>query len=153
MNQKIRNMNTTALAYMGDAVYEVYIRQWAMASGQPAADKLHAMAVPFVKASGQAQAVRELMKGFLTDDELALAKRARNHRTSSKPRNADPVEYKLATAFEALIGALYLSGETDRIEEIIGEALNIIESDLKVKKIKPGASYSRHTKEKESKNE
>ena len=61
MNQKIRNMNTTALAYMGDAVYEVYIRQWAMASGQPAADKLHAMAVPFVKASGQAQAVRELM--------------------------------------------------------------------------------------------
>lgn len=67
--------------------------------------------------------------------------------------NADPVEYKLATAFEALIGALYLSGETDRIEEIIGEALNIIESDLKVKKIKPGASYSRHTKEKESKNE
>ena len=111
------------------------------------------MAVPFVKASGQAQAVRELMKGFLTDEELALAKRARNHRTSSKPRNADPVEYKLATAFEALIGALYLSGETDRIEEIIGEALNIIESDLKVKKIKPGASYSRHTKEKESKNE
>ena len=149
MNQKIRNMNTTALAYMGDAVYEVYIRQWAMASGQPAADKLHAMAVPFVKASGQAQAVRELMKGFLTDEELALAKRARNHRTSSKPRNADPVEYKLATAFEALIGALYLSGETDRI----GEALNIIESDLKVKKIKPGASYSRHTKEKESKSE
>ena len=57
-------MNTTALAYMGDAVYEVYIRQWAMASGQPAADKLHAMAVPFVKASGQAQAVRELMKGL-----------------------------------------------------------------------------------------
>ena len=93
------------------------------------------------------------MKGFLTDEELALAKRARNHRTSSKPRNADPVEYKLATAFEALIGALYLSGETDRIEEIIGEALNIIESDLKIKKIKPGAAYSRHTKEKESKNE
>ena len=52
-----------------------------MASGQPAADKLHAMAVPFVKASGQARAVRELMKGFLTEEELALAKRARNHRT------------------------------------------------------------------------
>lgn len=127
MNQKIRNMNTTALAYMGDAVYEVYIRKRAMASGQPAADRLHAMAVPFVKASGQAYAIKELMKGFLTEEELALAKRARNHKTSSKPRNADPVEYKLATAFEALVGALYLSGDTARLEEIMGEAAKIIE--------------------------
>lgn len=127
MNQKIRSMNTTALAYMGDAVYEVYIRKQAMASGQPAADRLHAMAVPFVKASGQAYAIKELMKGFLTEEELALAKRARNHKTSSKPRNADPVEYKLATAFEALVGALYLSGDTARLEEIMGEAAKIIE--------------------------
>lgn len=131
MNQKIRNMNTTALAYMGDAVYEVYIRKRAMAGGQPAADRLHAMAVPFVKASGQAYAIKELMKGFLTEEELALAKRARNHKTSSKPRNADPVEYKLATAFEALVGALYLSGDTARLEEIMGEAARIIEGAKK----------------------
>lgn len=120
-------MNTTALAYMGDAVYEVYIRRMVMETGQPNADRLHYMAVPFVKASGQAAAIKEMMKGFLSDEELALAKRARNHRTSSKPKNADPVEYKLATAFEALLGALYLGGDMSRVEEVVAEAVRIIE--------------------------
>ena len=98
-----------------------------MATGQINADRLHAMAVPFVRAEGQASAVKKLMAEFLTEEEILLVKRARNHRTTSKPRNADPVAYKLATAFEALIGYMYLAGNISRAEEIIAKALEIIE--------------------------
>ena len=127
MEHNIRNMNTTALAFMGDAVYEVYIRKLVMSDGQTRADRLHAMAVPYVRAKGQATAVKKMMnEGFLTEEELALVKRARNHKISSKPKNAGPVEYKLATAFEALLGALYLCGEIQRLEEIVKEAEAII---------------------------
>lgn len=129
MDLKIKNMNTAALAFMGDAVYEVYIRKLVMSAGQTRADRLHVMAVPYVRAQGQASAVKKMMNdGFLTEEELALVKRARNHKISSKPKNAGPVEYKLATAFEALVGALYLSGETQRLEEIIKEAEDTIQS-------------------------
>lgn len=123
-----RQMNTTALAFMGDAVYEEYIRRHVIESGQRAADRLHAMAVAYVCAGGQARALKELMKGFLSAEETALAKRARNHRTTSKPKNADPVTYKLATALEALIGFLYLDGQTERMEEIIKKVIEILET-------------------------
>ena len=93
---KVKQMNTTALAYMGDAVYEVYVRRHVMESGQINADRLHYMAVPFVRAHGQATALKEMMKGFLTEEEASLARRARNHKTTSRPKNADPVEYKLS---------------------------------------------------------
>lgn len=138
MEQKIRNMNTVVLAYMGDSVYEVYIRKRVVATGVPHADKLNAMAVPFVRAGGQAAAVKAMMKGFLTDEEAALVKRARNHKTSSKPRNADPVEYKWATAFEALVGALYLDGKEERLLEVMEEAARVIEN-IRVKNKSDGA--------------
>ncbi len=129
MDQNIKNMNTTALAFMGDAVYEVYIRKLVMDDGQTRADRLHAMAVPYVRAGGQAAAVKKMMnESFLTEEELTLVKRARNHKISSKPRNAGPVEYKLATAFEALLGALYLDGDIQRLEEIIKKAEETIGS-------------------------
>ena len=70
---KVKQMNTTALAYMGDAVYEVYVRRHVMESGQINADRLHYMAVPFVRAHGQATALKEMMKGFLTEEEASLA--------------------------------------------------------------------------------
>lgn len=124
----VKQINTTALAYIGDAVYEVYIRRHVMETGQQNADRLHSMAVPYVKAGGQAYAVKALMDGVLTEEEAALVKRARNRKTSSKPKNADIIDYKMATAFEALIGYLYLSGEIKRLEEIIAETVRIIES-------------------------
>ena len=113
---------------MGDAVYEVYVRKRVMETGQVNADRLHIMAVPYVKAKGQAEAVRRLLEGFLSENEAALVRRARNRRTSSKPKNADLMDYKMATAFEALIGYLYLSGEAERLEEIMAEAVRIIEN-------------------------
>ena len=128
MIKNLNRINTTALAYMGDAVYEVYVRKRVMETGQVNADRLHIMAVPYVKAKGQAEAVRRLLEGFLSENEAALVRRARNRRTSSKPKNADLMDYKMATAFEALIGYLYLSGEADRLEEIMAEAVRIIEN-------------------------
>lgn len=123
-----KDINTTALAFMGDAVYEIYARKHVMERGNTSADKLHRMAVAFVRADGQAFAVKSMMTDFLTGEETALVKRARNRRSSSKARSADAVTYKLATAFEALLGYLYLSGEEERMEEVIEEAILRIES-------------------------
>lgn len=122
-------MNPAALAYIGDAVYEVHVREHVLVTGQTKARQLHFMSVDYVKAASQAKALREMMRGYLTGEEMSQAKRARNHRSSSVPRHADPVDYKLATAFEALIGYLYLRGDRKRMEDIIGEAIRIIEEE------------------------
>lgn len=98
-----------------------------MESGQQNADKLHRMAIRYVCADGQAKAVKSMMGDFLTEEEIGLVKRARNRKTASKARSADAVTYKLATAFEALIGYLYLDGQEERLEEIALEALHRIE--------------------------
>ena len=127
LNNDVKQINTTALAYMGDAVYEVYVRRHVMESGHVHVDRLHAMAVPFVKAEGQARAVKYLMENGLTDEEQTLARRARNHKIASKAKNASPMDYKWATAFEALIGYLYLKGDGERMAEIISMAIHHIE--------------------------
>lgn len=123
----LRQINTTALAYIGDAVYEVYVRKHVMETGQVNADRLHSMAVPYVKAKGQATALRTLAEEFLTEEEKAITRRARNRRISSKPKNAELMDYKMATAFEALIGYLYLAGEQKRLKEVMAAAVNVIE--------------------------
>ena len=126
----INTTNTTVLAYLGDAVYELKIREMLIDREESLrANSLHRKATRYVSARGQAAAVKNLMKDFLSDEELSLVKRARNHKTSSHPRGADPVEYKLATGFEALIGELYLKGEMDRINEIVEIAVNIIDGE------------------------
>ncbi len=126
-NLKPKEINTTALAYIGDAVYEIYVRKHVLLGGYANVDMLHRRAVMYVRADGQAKALKALMTDFLSEEEVSLAKRARNHKSASKPKNADPVIYKLATAFEALIGYLYLSGEINRMEDIISKAFEVIE--------------------------
>ncbi len=129
MDLNSKDINTTALAYLGDAVYEVYIRKHVMETGQTNADVLHQCAVKYVRAQGQAKAIKKLINEFLTEEEVKFVKRARNHKYTSKAKNADPVTYKLATAFEALIGKYQLDGEKDRLEEVIAEAIRIIDQD------------------------
>ncbi len=119
-------MNTTVLAYMGDAVYEVFVREHVIASGQIHADKLHHSAVRYVKAEAQANALKQMLEK-LSETELALVKRARNKKITSKPKNAEPVVYKWATAFEALVGYLHLSGQIQRRDEIMEETVFLIE--------------------------
>ena len=135
----VKEINTTALAYIGDAVYEIYVRTRVLeASGDEQlaygahVDALHKRAIKYVKASGQAKAVKKMLAdGFLSQDEEALVRRARNHKTASKPKNADAMDYKYATAFEALVGYLNLTDDKARMEEIIFHAFEIIDDNLK----------------------
>ena len=119
--------NTQVLAFIGDAVYELYVRERISSGGEQRPDRLHRMSEEFVRAESQAYAVKKLMEGFLTDEELALVKRARNHKTPNRSRSAGPVEYKLATAFEALLGWLREKGEEERLAEVMKRAADIIE--------------------------
>ena len=138
MNPKLnpKTINTTALAYVGDAVYEIYVRKHVLETSCDGTesvsfgahvDALHKRAVCYVRAAGQAAALKAMLNsGFLSDEEISIAKRARNHKTAPKPKNADAMDYKYATAFEALIGYLHLEGREQRLEEIIFEAFQII---------------------------
>lgn len=119
-------LNTTALAYMGDAVYEVYIREHVMSMGYVHSNELHRAAVKYVSAAGQAKAIKGIFDS-LTEEEQRLVKRARNHKTASKAKNADPVTYKWATALEALIGKVHLDGDLDREKELVEQIIKVIE--------------------------
>ena len=129
-------MNTTALAFLGDAVYELFIRDIMVNAGMTNPDAMHKACTKYVRAENQAAALKSMMKEkddktvFLTEEEMLLVKRARNHKTPNRSRSAGPVEYKLATAFEALIGYHYLMGNSERLQEIMSTAANMIATDL-----------------------
>ena len=126
--QEVLQINTSTLAYLGDAVYELMIREWLVEKKPNNVDKSHKAAIKYVSADGQAKAAKAMMAdAFLREEEERLLKRARNHRTMSKPANADPKNYKIATGFEALVGYLHLLGETDRLQAVVAEAIRIID--------------------------
>lgn len=114
------------LAYLGDAVYELYIRSYLMNEKKGKVNKLNRLAVSYVNASSQGYAAREL-EGFLTEEEWRILKRGRNQK-SLAPKNANVSDYKYATGFEALLGYLYLKGNIERVYEIIKEAILLIDS-------------------------
>ncbi|MDD5822903.1 MAG: ribonuclease III domain-containing protein [Firmicutes bacterium] len=119
-------LNGSSLAYIGDAVYELAIREMLMKRGKDAG-KMHHDAIRYVSSNGQARAAKKMCNdGFLTEEEEKLLKRARNHRATSKPQNADPRLYKWATGFEALIGFLHLAEDKERLDAVIEEAIRII---------------------------
>lgn len=123
---ELKKINTTALAYMGDAVYEQAVREHILEKGLYHANNLHGMAIKYVKAQAQAKAIREIFDE-LTESEQALVKRARNRKYTTKAKNADPVTYKWATAFEAVVGYLYLAGETERLQWLMYRAIVVTE--------------------------
>ena len=126
----ISKMNTTALAYLGDAVYEIQIRERIIEHLPKDAGKAHHAAVRYVAAEGQAKAAKAMLaSGFLAEDEERLLKRARNHRSMSRPQHAAAKDYKLATGFEAVLGYLHLAGRPERIAEIAAEAVRIIDEE------------------------
>jgi ribonuclease-3 family protein len=103
-------------AYVGDAVFEMYIRQALVSRGAKPVNQLHRAATRFTSATGQAGILRRL-EPHLTEEEAVLVRRGRN--TKSKvPKNADLAEYRLATGLEALFGYLYLSGAQERLDEL-----------------------------------
>ena len=123
---KLLSPNT--MAYVGDAVYELYVRVRLAEKYRSNVKFLHKKSVTYVSAHAQSMVLKEL-EHMLNDDEKDIVRRARNTRTTSMPKNADLIEYKYATAFEALIGYLYLSGQEQRLEEIFRETERIVEKE------------------------
>lgn len=122
--RSVNELNVLALAYIGDSIYEIYIRNYLIEQGLVKVNELQKVAVKYVSAKGQASYLKDLIdKGFLTDEEINIVKRARNHKGNRHPKNTDIRTYKDSTGFEALIGYLYLTKNNNRIIEIMKEIL------------------------------
>ena len=105
------------LAFLGDAVYELFVRSRLVNQANMPVNKLHLLAVEQVRASFQSKAVAAL-EPVLTEEELAVWKRGRNANGVKPPKHANPSEYRRATGLEALFGYLFLQGKTDRLKEL-----------------------------------
>ncbi len=112
-----RELPVSTLAYIGDAVYELYVRMALLKTGGHSGD-LHRKTVKLVKASAQAEAANRIMSQ-LSEAETAVYRRGRNNQPTSQSKNADPVDYRVATGLETLIGYLYLSAQEERLREIL----------------------------------
>lgn len=120
----INEVNSGVLAYIGDAVYEVEIRNYLILSKKNKVDKLQKEAINYVSALSQAKILESLLDSqFLSEEELKIVRRARNYKPNSKPKHADIKTYKKATALEALFGFLYLQNNQGRIKQIINKIL------------------------------
>ena len=124
-----KDAGSLTLAFLGDAVYELFVRERVISQGSsPKVDVLSHACVKYVNAGSQAKAVKKMIEeGFFTEEETLIVKRARNHRTSTKAKNADPVDYKWATGLEAVIGWLKMQDREDRMNEIMERAAQITE--------------------------
>ena len=111
------------LAYVGDAVYELLVRTYLMERGL-SVGQLHRLTTKYVKAKAQSNIIHELEEK-LTEKEKGIVKRGRNSKTNTTPKNAEMIDYKYATGFEALIGYLYLSEENERISELFKDIINM----------------------------
>ena len=106
------------LAHIGDAIYEVVIRTVTLSKGNRPVEKVHKEAISYVNAKTQAEAA-DLLLPMLTEEEADIYRRGRNAKSNTKAKNASIGDYRKATGFEALMGYLYLKGETDRMLELI----------------------------------
>lgn len=106
------------LAYIGDTVYDLYVRQKVIAKGERHMHEIHSEAIRAVCAAAQARSVHNIEE-FLTEEEKGILKWGRNAKSATVPKNADVVDYRWATGFEALLGYLYFSGQEKRLEEIL----------------------------------
>lgn len=106
------------LAYMGDTVYDLYVRTILIQKSDATAHGLHVLAAGHVRASAQARACESIMP-LLTEKELSIFRRARNAHMGTVPKSASIAEYRAATGLEAVIGFLYLSGEDARLHELM----------------------------------
>ena len=122
-NPDVRTYSPLALAYMGDAVYDLIIRTIVVEQGNRAANLLHRGAVRYVNAGAQASVI-EALGDCLTKEEEAVYRRGRNAKSHTAAKNASIEDYRKATGLEALIGYLYLSDRTDRILELMRTGLS-----------------------------
>lgn len=123
---KTRMYSPSQLAYAGDAVYELLVRSYIINNHDYSVNLMHRDAIRFVKARAQANIIREL-NPKLTEEEKKIVKRGRNAKVTSSPKNADMMDYRYATGFEALLGYLYLNNEMDRLLSLFNTIIEIID--------------------------
>ncbi|MYL21931.1 ribonuclease III [Halobacillus litoralis] len=124
----IKQMKSLALAYMGDSVYELYVRHHLLEKGEVKPQQLHQAAVQFVSAGSQAAVVQAWQEdGLLTEEEQGVLRRGRNAKSGSVPKSTNVQTYRYSTAFEAVLGFLYLSGRTERLETLIDYSIKYVE--------------------------
>lgn len=115
--QDIDAISNLGLAHMGDCVFEILCRAYLCARGEKTVDRLHRDTIQMVKATSQAKFADKLLP-MLTEEELTWYRRGKNAHVHAVPRSATPAEYAKATGLEALFGALYLAGRTERLNQL-----------------------------------
>ena len=116
-NCDYKQLSPLTLAFVGDTVFDLFVRESLVCDCNRSVNSLHKLAVEKVKASAQANWVKKIMP-ILSEEEISVLKRGRNAHTKHVPKNADEGDYHYATGFEALFGYLYLSGNIDRLREL-----------------------------------
>jgi ribonuclease-3 family protein len=112
--------NGLSLAYIGDAVFEIYVRKYVLSLGVTKVNNLHKKVVEYTSGEAQAKIIKDFINNnVLTEEEISIYKRGRNSHVNSNRKNIDLANYLDATGFEALIGYLYLKGNVERLEELI----------------------------------
>ncbi len=117
--------NGMALAYLGDAIYELKIREYLIKNSSGIANDMHKMAIKYTCAQGQSKFIDSYIEN-LSEEELTYYKRGRNSGGSHKPKSTSLNEYRKATGFESLIGYLHLIKNEERINEIVGLSIEFI---------------------------
>lgn len=119
-----KEINSLVLAYLGDTIYEDYIRLYLIKKGIANVNDLQQESVKYSSAKAQCEILKKLIDdNVFTEEELEIIKRARNHKSMSHPRNCDIVSYRYATGLEALIGYLKLENKEERINELMKNIL------------------------------
>ena len=127
--EELERISPLTLAYLGDTVYESFIREYLIRKNIfLKINDLHKQAIKYVNAKAQSKAIKSLEE-ILTEEEIRVFKRGRNHKKNTSAKNASVVDYRHATGFEALIGFLYLKNEDERLEYIVKKSIEIIESE------------------------
>ena len=122
--QEINAISNLGLAHMGDCVFEILCRAYLCARGDKTVKNLHKDTINMVKATSQAKFVDKLLP-HLNEEELAWYRRGKNSHVHAVPKSCTPAEYAKATGLEALFGALYLAGQTDRLNELFKAVMDV----------------------------
>lgn len=125
---EIRLLQSAVLAFVGDAVFNLFIRERLVRGKKASSHQLHIDATRYVKAAAQSRIARELQKDF-NEDEAYIFRRGRNAKSTTIPKNANLQDYHYATALEAVIGYLYLTNQKERLDGLLEQAASIIERD------------------------
>lgn len=132
-----RQLNGLALAYVGDAIYEIYIREYLVQQGYTRPNQLHRQATHFVSAKAQAALIQEMLaEEILNEEEQDFYRRGRNSKSHTSAKNADITTYRQSTGFESLMGFLHLTKQQERLEELITWCIDHVD-------LKKGANHAK----------